>query len=86
MYEQFFAIISLIIGLYLLYKLNPIKVDSFLRNEADRGLNQKFKKEDDWSSEGRVYTKGLSLTTQKNGRKKFIRQAKLADTGLLHNY
>lgn len=86
MYEQFFAIISLIIGIYLLYKLNPIKVDSFLRSEADRGLNKKYTKDDNWSSEGRVYTKGLSLVTQKNGRKKFIKQAKLADTGLLHNY
>ena len=83
--EQIFAFFGLFSGIFLLYKLNPIKVDSFLRNEAKRGIYNNFTKDKSWNSEGRVYTEGLTLIKQKDGKKKFIQQAKLADTGLLHN-
>jgi len=85
MFEQIFAFMSLSFGIFLLYKLNPIKVDSFLRNEAKRGFFNNFSKDESWNSEGRVYTEGLTLIKQKDGKKRFIQQTKLADTGLLHN-
>jgi len=81
--EHYLGIISLIIGLYLLYILNPINIDPFLREEADRCLNHKCEADEDWNSQGRVYSEGLALI-EKDGKKKFINQRKLADSGLLH--
>ena len=85
MLEEIISLLGLFIGLFWLYKLNPIKVDSFLQNEAKRGISNNFAKSSSWNSEGRVYTEGLTLIKYKDGKKKFIQQTKLADTGLLHN-
>jgi hypothetical protein len=84
MIEQVLPFIGLLVGIVLLVKLNPRNVDSFLVEEANRGLKDNFKMDEKWHSQGRVYTKGLTLIEEKNGEIYFVRQAKLADTGLLH--
>ena len=84
MIEQFIPLMGLVIGIVLLIKLNPRNIDSFLKEEAKRGIKENFKVDDNWNSQGRVYTEGLTLIEEKNGKQYFIKQAKLADTGLLH--
>ncbi len=84
MVEDFIPFIGLIVGVVLLVKLNPLNIDIFLKKEAKRGLTDNFKVDDNWNSQGRVYTEGLTLIKKKNGKSSFIKQAKLADTGLLH--
>jgi len=84
MIEEYIGLISLLLGIFLLYKLNPINVDPFLRKKADRVLNHNAECTKNWNSEGRVYCTGLALITLKNGKKKFIKQSKLCDTGILH--
>ncbi|MDQ7085471.1 MAG: hypothetical protein Q9M36_11330 [Sulfurovum sp.] len=84
MIEQIIPFVGLLVGIVLLVKLNPRNIDTFLRAEAKRGLQENFKISDKWHSEGRVYTEGLTLIEDKKGRIAFVRQAKLADTGLLH--
>lgn len=85
MITQLISITFLIFGFYLLYKLNPIKVNPFLRKESKRGIYNHFKIENDWNSEGRVYSIGLTLIKHKNGKKEFIQQSKLVDSALLYN-
>lgn len=84
MIEQVIPLIGLVAGIVLLIKLNPRNVDSFLKKEAKRGLYDNFKIDNTWNSQGRVYTEGLTLIEEKNAKQYFVRQAKLADTGLLH--
>ena len=84
MIEQVLPFIGLFIGIFLLIKLNPINVDSFLREEAKRGINNNFKVNNLWNSQGKVYTEGLTLVEKKDGTAKFIKQSKLADTALLY--
>ena len=84
MIEQVLPFIGLVAGIVLLIKLNPRNVDSFLKKEARRGLHDNFKIDNTWHSQGRVYTEGLTLIEEKNAQHYFVRQAKLADTGLLH--
>ncbi len=84
MIEQVIALIGLLIGLVSLVKLNPLGIDGFLRKEAKRGLQNNFKTDNDWHSEGRVYTEGLTLIEKDDKKLFFVKQAKLADTGLLH--
>ena len=84
MIEQIIPFIGLLVGIVLLIKLNPRNVDIFLVQEANRGLKDNFKIDDKWHSQGRVYTKGLTFIEEENGKQYFVRQAKLADTGLLH--
>lgn len=76
---------SLLIGLYILYKFYIQKTNPYLVSEADRALNHNFKKTDNWTSQGRVYIQGMSLTKNKNGELKLTRQSKLADSGLLYD-
>lgn len=83
--EQYFGILSLLVGLFLLYKFNPIGIDPFLREEAVRVLFKNAEADKEWNSQGRVYTTGVALIKMPNGRKKFIKTAKLADSGILHN-
>jgi len=83
--ETLLPFFSLGFGILLLIKLNPINVNTFLRKEAKRGLKENFKIDDTWHSQGRVFTKGLTFIEEKeSGKQYFVRQAKLADTGLLH--
>ncbi len=84
MIEQVIPLMGLLVGIVSLVKLNPLSVDSFLRKEAKRGLEDNFKTDDNWHSEGRVYTEGLTLIEKDDGKLFFIKQAKLADTGILH--
>lgn len=58
------------------------KKDDFLASEADRCLNKFCEIDENWNSRGRVYTKGLALI-EENGKRRFIKQAKLCDIGIL---
>jgi len=84
MIEQVLPFIGLFIGIFLLVKLNPIYIDRFLREEAKRGINDNFKSKASWNSQGKVYTEGLTLVKNRDGKIEFINQSKLADTALLH--
>ena len=59
------------------------KRDKFLESEADRCLNNFCEVDDNWNSNGKVYTKGLAFVKDKNNNLKIIKQAKLCDIGLL---
>ena len=58
------------------------KKDRFLEDEANRCLNNFCEVDDTWSSKGCVYTKGLAVVEQ-DGKKRFVKQAKLCDIGIL---
>lgn len=58
------------------------KRDDFLARESDRCLNRFCEVDNNWNSEGRVYTKGLAVI-EKDGKKRFVKQAKLCDIGIL---
>lgn len=64
-------------GLFWRFKRDP-----FLASESDRCLNRFCEVDSNWSSQGRVYTKGLAVI-EKNGKKRFVKQAKLCDIGIL---
>jgi len=59
-----------------------LKKDVFLENEADRCLNNFCEVDKYWNSNGRMYTKGLTVI-EENGNKRFVKQAKLCDIGIL---
>lgn len=76
------ALILLLVGLLSSSLLWSFKKDPFLASGTDRCLNHFCEVDDSWSSRGRVYTRGLALI-EVDGKKKFIRQAKLVDIGIL---
>ncbi len=61
-----------------------IKRNPFIEKEVERYADKICEEpnDDSWSSEGRLYTRGLTLVEDKNGKKKFIKQVKLCDIGL----
>lgn len=58
------------------------KRDDFLARESDRCLNKFCEADEDWDSRGRMYTRGLAVI-EENGKKRFVKQAKLVDIGIL---
>ncbi len=77
---------SLLISLVLVYKVFFFKIDKSndrMNEEARRILLKYSEAESDYTSEGRVYTRGLSLV-KKSGDDKYtlIAQAKVCDVGL----
>ena len=58
------------------------KKDAFLEEEANRCLNNFCKVEDNWDSEGKVFTNGVAFLKNKE-QVEVIKQAKLYDIGLL---
>lgn len=58
------------------------KRDDFLARESDRCLNRFCEVDSNWSSEGRIYAKGLAVI-EEDGKKRFVKQAKLCDIGIL---
>ena len=67
---------------YILY--GKITRDSFETQEAKRYLFGFNEVDDNWSSNGRVYTNGIALIEdKKTGEKRFIKQAELCDIGIL---
>lgn len=76
-----------IIGLYYSWKfkklLNSENKSQFMTKEASRIVFEDAKVDDSYSSEGRVYTRGLSLIkNEQTGKYNLIPQAKVCDIGL----
>ena len=84
-FELIMLFISLT-SLYAYYKINK-SLDSdgtsFMKKEASRIIFNDARVDDSYSSEGRVYTRGLSLTkNQETGKYNLNAQAKVCDIGL----
>ena len=56
--------------------------NEFMESEASRILNNYCEVDDNWSSNGRIYTKGFTVI-EENGKQRFVKQAKLCDAGIL---
>ena len=60
------------------------KKDKFLEEESNRCLNNFCKVEDNWNSEGKVYSeKIMFLKNQETKEIEIIKQVKLRDMGIL---
>jgi|GEM_PF-5828603 len=86
--ELYIAIITGLIGIGgLLWNLfgssKNRENNTFREQEAERFFEKNCEIDENWSSKGRVYTRGVGLI-EKDGKLKFIKQAKLCDTGILH--
>ncbi len=85
--EGFIGALLILIGLFGLSLLWRFKKHSFFEEEANRYLNKFCEVDENWSSRGRVYTKGLAILKEKGKdgetKIKFVKQAKLCDIGLL---
>lgn len=79
---EFLAVILFFIAFISMSFFWRIKKDDFLASESNRCLNNFCQVDDNWNSNGKVYTKGLAVV-QKDGKKQFIKQAKLCDIGIL---
>lgn len=84
-----FELIMLFMSLmafYIFYKIKKSlnsEGNSFMGKESSRILFEDAKVNDSYSSEGRVYTRGLSLTkNSETGKYNLIPQAKVCDIGL----
>lgn len=80
--EIFVGFLCLIAGLITSSLFWSFKKDKFWEKESDRCLNKFCEVDENWNSNGRVYTKGLTVI-EKDGKKQFVKQAKLCDIGLL---
>ncbi len=79
---------SLLIGagvtiLYIMYKLSKTsKSNPIIREEVSRIVTDNVRVEDDYTSGGRVYTRGLAVIVDEESKKyKTIPQAKVCDIG-----
>lgn len=79
---EFIAILLLYVGFISATFLWKFKKDYFLASESNRCLNNFCEVNSNWNSRGRLYTRGLTVI-EKNGKKQFIKQAKLCDIGIL---
>lgn len=79
---KFLALCLLFIGLILSGLFWKFKKNKFLAEEADRCLNRYCEIDENWTSRGRVYVRGLAVI-EENGGKRFVKQAKLFDIGIL---
>ena len=76
------ALVLLFLGLLTSGLFWRFKKDPFLSKEADRCLNHFCEADENWSSKGRVYVTGLAVI-EENGKKRFVKQKKLFDLGIL---
>lgn len=76
------AVVLLFIGLVSGGLFWRFKKDPFLSKEADRCLNHFCEADENWSSKGRIYVTGLAVI-EENGKKRFVKQKKLFDLGIL---
>lgn len=83
------TIILLIVGIvfaYYSFKIYKISKqnenDLFMKNESKRIIFGNAQIDDDYTSTGRVYTRGMSLVKSENGKYSLIPQAKVCDIGL----
>jgi len=58
------------------------KKNQFMEQESKRVFNDLCKVNNDWNSQGRVYTNGFTVT-EENENMNFIKQSKLCDGGIL---
>ena len=58
------------------------KKNTFMEKEAKRCLSNQCEVDDEWSSIGRIYTRGFTVIRE-NGKNKFIKQAKICGPSLL---
>lgn len=79
----------LIIGIFLAIILEVVKVrnsnkrpKTFLESEAERVIFNNAEELEGWSSQGRSFTRGIAMITDKDGNRKLIAQSKLADGGI----
>lgn len=79
---ELIGLLLLFVGLISAGLFWRFKRDDFLASESDRCLNKFCEVDSDWNSRGRVYTKGLAVI-EKDGKKQFVKQAKLCDIGIL---
>lgn len=80
---EILAIAFLFIGLLGASFLWNFKKDKFFEKEAKRCLNNFCEIDENWNSNGKVYTKGLAVI-EENGKKRFVKQAKICDIGILN--
>lgn len=78
----FLAVLFAFAGAISASFLWKFKKDDFLASESNRCLNNFCEVDSNWNSRGRVYTKGLTVI-EKNGKKQFVKQAKLCDIGII---
>lgn len=71
------------IGLLGLSFVWSFKKNKFWKNESKRCLNNFCEVDENWNSNGKVYSKGLAVI-EENGKKRFIKQSKIIDIGLLN--
>lgn len=84
------AIILFVIGatiLYIAIKLNKLLKNNsnsaFMQNESQRILLNNAEVDSNYTSSGRIYTRGLSLIkNEDSGKYNLISQAKVCDIGL----
>lgn len=83
------TIVLLIVGIvfaYYSFKIYKISKqnenDLFMKNESKRIIFGNAQIDDDYTSTGRVYTRGMSLVKSENGKYSLIPQAKVCDIGL----
>lgn len=76
------AIFTLFVGVLGLSFLWSFKEDRLLEKESKRCLNDFCEADENWNSNGKLYTRGLAVI-EENGKKRFVKQAKVCDIGLL---
>ena len=85
--EGFIGALLILIGLFGLSLLWRSKKNSFFKEEANRYLNKYCETNKNWSSRGRVYSKGLAILKEigkdNKIKIKFVKQTKLYDIGLI---
>jgi len=79
---EIIALLILFAGLISASLFWRSKKDDFLADESKRCLYNFCEVDANWNSRGRVFTKGLAVV-EKNGKKQFVKQAKLCDIGIL---
>ena len=54
-----------------------------MRYESERCLRNQCEVDSNWNPHGRIYTNGFMIE-EKNGKTRFVKQAKLCDLGILN--
>ena len=73
-----FASILLFMALLSVSFVWSFKKNEFMENEVQRCHKSLCEIDDNWSTHGKVYTKGFTIV-EENGKQRFVKQAKLYD-------
>lgn len=79
---EILAIALLFAGILGVTLVWSFKKHVFFEKEAKRCLNDFCEVDENWNSNGRVHSTGLAVI-EKNGKKRFIKQSKVCDIGIL---